>query len=355
MKSKILLIEDDAIVRETTAELLVLSGFEVETAENGMFGVDKAKTFLPDVIVCDIMMPELDGYGVLYLLSKDKVTSSIPFIFLTAKVERGDMRKGMELGADDYITKPFEEKELLNAIEARLKKVTVFKENFERNSNGIDKFFDQAKALDELRNLSNDREVVKYRRGEVIYREGGYPREIFLIEKGKVKLMKYNQDGRKIVTHLFNESDFFGYLSILKNDTYKEEAIAVEDTHLYQISKSDFLDIIHKNRFVANTFLQMLSNNLSEMEDRLLKLAYDSVRKKSADALLKLARKFNQSREGGLRVHTSREDLADMAGTATESLIRALADFKEENLIKIDPSNKDIVILDEEGLENIKW
>ena len=355
MKKRILIIEDDPFVRENTAELLELANFEVSTAENGKFGIEKAKSFSPDVIICDIMMPELDGYGVLYLLSKDKATSNIPFIFLTAKTERSDMRKGMELGADDYLMKPFEETELLNAIETRLKKSETFQQSFEANKEGVDQFFDHAKALDELRKLSDERELITYKKGETIYREGAYPREIFMIESGKVKLSKYNDDGRKLVTHLFNNGDFFGYLPILENTPYKEDAIAFEETKVYRISKSDFIDLVYKNRIVGNKFLQMLSNDISEMEERLLQLAYDSVRKKSADALLKMALKFNDKNAKQLRINTTREDLADLAGTATESLIRALADFKEDNLIEIDKKTKDIIILDKERLQNLKW
>jgi DNA-binding response OmpR family regulator len=121
MKS-ILVIEDNKDIRENTAEILDLAGYKTFTAENGKKGVDIAIRENPDVIVCDIMMPELDGYGVLHMLRKNENTQAIPFIFLTAKTERSDFRKGMEMGADDYVTKPFEDIELLNAIEIRLKK-----------------------------------------------------------------------------------------------------------------------------------------------------------------------------------------------------------------------------------------
>src|SRR6202007_983354 len=99
-----------------------LSHYEVMEAENGKAGVDLITRELPDLVICDIMMPELDGYGVLHMLSKNPKTSAIPFIFLTAKAERGDFRKGMEMGADDYITKPFDDIELLRAVESRLKR-----------------------------------------------------------------------------------------------------------------------------------------------------------------------------------------------------------------------------------------
>src|SRR5680860_53043 len=114
---KILLIEDNVDVRENTAEILELSNYEVVVAENGKVGVEKALSHLPDLIICDIMMPVLDGYGVLHALRKNETLQNTPFIFLTAKTERGDFRKGMEQGADDYLTKPFSGTELLNAVD----------------------------------------------------------------------------------------------------------------------------------------------------------------------------------------------------------------------------------------------
>ena len=123
---KILIIEDNPDVRENTAEILELSNYEVVTAENGKEGVKAASEELPDLIICDVMMPELDGFGVLRILSQNPVTATIPFIFLTARTEKSDFRKGMSLGADDYITKPFDDVDLLNAIEIRLKKHEKF-------------------------------------------------------------------------------------------------------------------------------------------------------------------------------------------------------------------------------------
>ena len=121
-KTRLLIIEDNDDIRESVTEILELANFEVLSAENGKKGVELAMSHLPDLILCDIMMPELDGYGVLYLLAKKPETATIPFIFLTAKAERADMRRGMELGADDYLVKPFDDMELLTAIESRLSK-----------------------------------------------------------------------------------------------------------------------------------------------------------------------------------------------------------------------------------------
>jgi DNA-binding LytR/AlgR family response regulator len=119
---KILVIDDDKSIRESTQELLEIVGYEVMVAEDGTSGIKLAKEFIPDIIICDISMPVLDGYSVFNELNKDSVTSVIPFIFLTAKAELTDLKYGMQLGADDYISKPFSSNELLNSIELRLKK-----------------------------------------------------------------------------------------------------------------------------------------------------------------------------------------------------------------------------------------
>ena len=119
---QILLIEDDKALRENTEELLELAGYSVNTAPNGKIGVNAAIEDVPDIIICDIMMPELDGYGVLQQLSNNEKTKQIPFIFLSAKTEHKEIRKGMDLGADDYLTKPFDEEDLISAIESRLAK-----------------------------------------------------------------------------------------------------------------------------------------------------------------------------------------------------------------------------------------
>lgn len=119
---KILVIEDDNMIKNGVKELLTTVGYNVFSADDGKEGIKIAKEILPDLIVCDIMMPGLNGYEVLKKLNDDKKTSLIPFIFLTAKAEMKDLRIGMELGADDYIVKPFESKTLLNAIDVRLSK-----------------------------------------------------------------------------------------------------------------------------------------------------------------------------------------------------------------------------------------
>lgn len=135
---KILVIEDETSVRQNLWELLTCEDFDVIAAENGRIGVELAQQEIPDLVICDVMMPELDGHGVLNILRQEPITATIPLIFLTAKSDKTDLRQGMELGADDYITKPFTRAELLAAVSSRLQKQFIIHQQSE-------------KRLDELR------------------------------------------------------------------------------------------------------------------------------------------------------------------------------------------------------------
>ena len=348
---RILLIEDNNEIRENTAEILELDGYEVLTAENGKIGVELASSQKPDLIICDIMMPVLDGYSVLHLLSKNPDTENIPFIFLTAKADRSDFRKGMEMGADDYITKPFDDVDLLNAIESRFKKIELLEKKYSRNIEGLNNLVRDVGGEEELRNLTINREKRKYKKKSEIFREGDFPLYLFYIEKGKVKTYKTNEDGKELIINLHNQGDFFGYVNLMRENSYMESSAALEDCEITLIPKTEFFKLIHQNRQVSQKFIKMLSDNIKENEDQLLKLAYNSVRKRVSECLIKF---FDQSEDKnsktGLKI--SREDLSNMAGTSIETAIRTLSDFKDEKLIEI--SSGKIKILNEEKLKHLK-
>jgi CRP-like cAMP-binding protein/CheY-like chemotaxis protein len=352
MSKKILLIEDNKDVRENTAEILELAQYKVITAKNGKEGVELTQKEKPDLIICDIMMPVLDGHGVLHMLSKNEATASIPFIFLTAKAERGDVRKGMEMGADDYLTKPFDDVELLNAIESRLKKNEILKKEFTKNMAGINDFINEAKGIESLKKLSEERDVRIYKKKDDIYKEGGYPKGIYFVNKGKVKTSNANELGKELITELHKEGDFFGYLSLLQNEKYTGSATALEDSEIYMIPKEDFFSLIYKNAEVSKKFIEMLSNNLHENEKQLVRLAYNSVRKRVAEALVKLSDKYKKDGEQKFSMSVSREDLANLVGTATETVIRTLSDFKDEKFVEV--SGGTITILNYEKLAKMK-
>src|SRR5690554_4971258 len=209
-KTTILIIEDNDDIREGTAEILELTGYEVITAPEGKSGVDAALKHVPDLILCDIMMPELDGYGVLYMLSKHEKTESIPFIFLTAKAERADMRKAMEMGADDYLTKPFDDMELLNAVETRLRKRKPVG-GHSKNSMYLSEE-EQELVLNELVQESR---VKVYKKKQSVYQQHDTPLYLYYIIKGKVRSFLHYLDGRELSTDIHTEKNFFGYESLL--------------------------------------------------------------------------------------------------------------------------------------------
>ncbi len=344
---KILLIEDNLEIRENTAEILELANYEVVTAENGKVGVSKAKSELPDIIICDIMMPELDGYGVLRILSRDPLTMGIPFLFLTAKADKTDFRKGMTLGADDYLTKPFEEVELLDTIERRLEKASYFIDPSSSDSKESIHFFNQTKVLDKLASLIGDQDKMVYKKKQILFSEGSRPYNVYFINKGKVKCYLTNEHGKELITSIHVKGDFIGYQAILEDRLYNETAIILEDTELTAISKDHFFDLLYNDKDIGFQFVRMLSANLSKMSLQLMRMAYDSVRQRVARALLVMNERYKE--EDGFEM--SREDLSNMVGTSKESLIRTLSDFKSDKVIDI--NNGVIFIKDFDELRDI--
>jgi CRP-like cAMP-binding protein/FixJ family two-component response regulator len=347
----ILLIEDDADVRDNTAEILELAQYRVLKAANGKQGVDLARKEHPDLVLCDIMMPELDGYGVLHLLGRSPETAEIPFIFLTAKAERVDVRKGMELGADDYITKPFEESELLNAIEGRLKRSELFRKGFDRTVEGLNAFMDQARGVHALQDISKDRKTRPVERKEVLFHEGDEMRHVPFLVNGKVRTFKINNDGKEFVTGLHVPGDFIGYMGLLENGHAMETAEAMEDCEVALVPREDLMRLLYRDRDVSMRLIRMLTHDVSEKQERLLQLAYASVRQRVAQALMQLHDRFSAQDSTDLGVRISRDDLATIVGTATESLIRCLTDLKDEGLIST--QGRDIRITDRRKLERV--
>lgn len=349
----ILLIEDDTSLRENTAELLELNDYSVITAKNGKEGIAVAKSELPNIIVCDIMMPEVDGYGVLEALASDSNTNQIPFIFLSAKTEHKEIRKGMNLGADDYLTKPFEEEELVDAIESRLAKVTliasIIKEQSPQNATIEEE--DCLKSLHELKNFFDDYgEELNFKKGERIYVEGDHSNKIYLISKGVVKGHKMDESGKELITALYETDQFLGFTSFVDHVPFQESATAVEDASLTAVSKKQLIEILEKSNHVSLELMEMLTDNLSVIKDQLLQMAYSSVKRKTAQTILQFAKILNKKPNDPIRI--SRNDLASVAGIATESLIRTLSSFKKDGYVEIEGRN--IRILDLEGLSSVE-
>lgn len=348
MSKQVLIIEDNTDIRENIVEILELADFTVLQANNGKIGVDLALKNKPDIILCDIMMPDLDGYGVLYMLNKNPETATIPFIFLTAKAERVDLRKGMEMGADDYLTKPFDDIELLNAIETRLKKKATQEIFYSNPLERLNNLLSKNNGLAELKRIVAERKSRLVKKSQVIYYDGDKANGLYIILSGKVKTMKLAEDGRELMTGIFIADDYLGVNAMLANEAYADTATALEDSQICLIPKDQLDELINQYPDIAREFISILANDVRDKEEQLLHLAYNSVRKRMAESLIKLFKQNNTT--DGFKI--SREDLAAMTGMATETVSRTLTDFKDEGLIEKKGSL--ITILDEKKIARMK-
>ncbi|MDB5203306.1 MAG: transcriptional regulator [Ferruginibacter sp.] len=333
MKPCILIIEDNTDIRESAAEILSLSNYTVLQAADGKAGVETALKELPDMILCDIMMPVLDGYGVLHLLNKTPETAIIPFIFLTAKAERPDIRKGMERGADDYLTKPFDDLELLTAVETQLSKKNQQVLFYSATMNEVGTLAVNESGLMELQLSIEALRVRNIKKSGTIYQDGDTPAGLYVIISGRCKTVKIADDGRELLTGIFCKDDFFGISSLLSGDRYTESAIAMDDMHYCLLPKNAVEELLSRYPAIGTKFIKLLSANIQGKEEQLIQMAYQSVRKRMALLLLSLSKPaLTGVSEEWLQL--SRDEMASMAGMATETVSRILSDFTEEKLIE---------------------
>ena len=343
MEAKILLIEEDAILRKNTAEILGLANYQVITAENGKLGIEKAMKSKPDLVLSDIPMSDLDGYGVLQIIRKNKELKNTPFIFMSAKTKHSEVRKGMDLGASDYITIPIDKSELLSAIEARLKFGEI--SNTSNNKDSIQE--NDEVEIESLDKLFAQKEKFNYNKGSTIYCEGNSSNHIFYLIKGEIKTFKNNEYGKELITRIYKSKSLFGITSLNKNTPYSENASALEDTTLIKITKKEFLEKVKENPQLSIKIMDLLVDKLEKLKTHLIHLAYDSVRKKTAEILYEL-----YIDRGSEIIKISRKNLANLVGIAKESLIRTLTELKEEKIIKT--KRKSIKIIDPKRLKLIK-
>ncbi|MBC6609161.1 response regulator [Hymenobacter sp. BT188] len=349
----ILLIEDNDFIRENTAEILEMTGYNVITAENGKVGIEKALETRPDLVVCDIMMPVLDGYGVLHIFNQNPQLSGVPFIFLTAKTERNDLRKGMELGADDYLTKPFDSSELLSAIAGRLNRFQHLKPEYDLHANGLDEFLHDAQKTGSLTSLSADRKPHTIPRKQIVYSEGDEATRLYFVQSGRVKTSKTTAAGKELITGLYQVGDFFGYKALLEGTAHHDSAVAVEDSVLLYIPADDFTQLVMRNPEVSQQFVRLLAGRVREQEDLLLDMAYNSLRKRVADTLLRLHEQQRTLNPDDPQIQLSRDDMAALIGTAPESLSRTLSEFRQDGIIEL--NNKFIRVQQPEKLRRTNW
>ncbi|HET7116797.1 MAG TPA: Crp/Fnr family transcriptional regulator, partial [Hanamia sp.] len=236
--------------------------------------------------------------------------------------------------------------------DSRLKKIDLLKQELSPGIKGLQYLMQTSSGKNKLNLLAEGQDTNKYKKKQIIYSEGNHPNRLYYVVKGKVKAYKTNDNGKDLVTELFSPGDFLGYVAMLEDTPYKDSATALEETELAIIPREDFDQLINNNKEVAQKFIGLLAKNITERENLLINIAYNSLRKKVADALLILYKKYHQAAEDTNAMVISRGSLAAIAGTAKESLIRTLSDFRSEGLIDIKDEGS-ILILDLKKLETL--
>lgn len=341
IKSKILIIEDNQEMRENISEILELAGYNVHSAPDGLAGIQEARQFRPELILCDIMMPNLDGFGVLKILQQDEGLKTIPLIFLTAKAEREDFRKGMNLGAEDYLLKPFEDSDLLEVIDKKLKKYQDLSLNrTSRILTGLIQFteFEKLQSVQELIQSTSPREIVKKSK---IWQQQDNINHIYYLEKGTIKEVIDTVGGKEFILEFYSAQGFAG-LRYLFQSKYPSYAEFLETSIVRIIPKKSLEEIILKDNLLTS-FLHYTNSITQDYIQRLSINSFGNVREKVAFHLCHLSSKLNLS-----TIHLSREDLAGYCGIAKETLIRTLTEFKDEKLIKLNQDG--LVIMQQQKL-----
>ena len=352
MSATVLVVEDESAIQELIAYNLRNAGYTAVCTNSAEQAAAMVNEVLPDLVLLDWMLPGKSGIELARSLRRDPRTKPIPVIMLTARVDERDKVIGLETGADDYVTKPFEEIELLNAVEVRLKKREILSQKYATGASGITQFMKDVNDSGLIQKLTNQYDVTPYNKKQFLYQEGRRPRFLYYVVKGKVKGFRTHEDGKEYITDLFSEGNFIGYSPIIEDKHYEDSAIILEDADILQLPREDFQKMIYNDISVATKFIRLITQNVKEKEERLLSLAYSSLRKRIAKALVDIHNKFNA---GGpsKRIEISREDIAQYVGTATESLIRTLSDFKSEKLIEIKEGK--IIVAQPDQLSNLLY
>lgn len=328
-KATILVIEDNDEVRENLVEILELHGYTVMARPDGIAGVKQAIDTPPDLILCDVMMPELDGYGVLNILGQNERTASVPFVFITAKTETSDIRRGMNLGADDYITKPFYKDELLGVIETRLRKA-MHRVPPPSDADPSPHLHNPDRGISKLKEHFTEVGWTKvYSQGDTIVREGEYPHFVYLVKRGQTHLTRLHEYGRQYIIATVGPEEIFGVPSTLENAPFHYTAtVASDELDCQLLPRLKLLELINRDRTVTEALMHLLAGRVVERSERLVNQAYDSVRRRTALMLCDLVAKYGSS-----ELDLSRDELAQMVGSTKESVIRALSDFKKEGIL----------------------
>lgn len=341
----LLIIEEDRAFSHRIKTILELAGYQVSLSHTGKQGVSEAARIAPNLVLSGMKFPDIDGFGLLHLIRKNEELEHVSFIFMASKTVKNHFRKAMEMGADDYITKPFSDLDLLNAVESRLNKVQRIFDHIQSSVNTTE----ELSYHHALKGLLENGHSSSYRKKEIIFSRGNYPQYLFYLKTGKVKSFMRSEEGKELTVQLYGPGDFIGYIALFGDTSYKITAQALTDCEVELISKSSFIELLKTNTAFSLEVIRVLARHNSQKADQMLQLAYNSLRKRVAQSLLMLKNKFSTDEKLDFSIQITREELANISGTTTESLIRTLSDFKTEKLITT--QGRTIKIIDEKRLQ----
>ncbi len=347
----ILIVEGNKSIAKNLAEMLVLANYKTLEATDGHQGIEIAAKYKPDLIISNLVLPGIDGLSMVHIIRHDPETQTIPVILLTPNRNLDDFRKAMDSGANDCLALPIKSNELLNAIENIFRMYNAIKKHlyieYTRPDNLPVPVSNQT-----IEKLTLNINTTTYQKKTVVYKQGKRPDYVYYIVKGKVRTYKVHEEGRQLVIGLYSSGDFLGYNALFEETPYKEIAETTELSELVCIPRTDFENMVYKNQTVANKLLKMLAKNVTEHEQQLIGNAYNTLRKKVAGALISLEKKYKSDNGQRYCIDMSRNDIAAIAGTAAESLIRTLNEFKNEEMILI-RKNHNIEIVNSQKLHNL--
>ena len=343
MTATILVIDDVQDVRENVAELLELSGHHVLQAEDGYAGIRMAKQHGPDLIVCDIMMPGIDGYGVAEILARHRSTQHIPLIYLTAKAESIDFKKGLQKGAVDYITKPFEGHELVESVALRLKQISASKPRDASDTgwkNWVEYLYTDAPV--DLVGTPYDR--LELPSEKVLFAQKEQANHVYFIRSGAIRWEYMDALGRSFCFNLSRGGDFVGWTFDFQEGSHAYTAIAVTPCELVRIPMVQVQELLLSQPGMALTWGEIELEQQAKLMTTTAGLLFGTARQNLARVLLSFA-----EWDGNHWVlDLPREILAKSTGLAYETVIRLISQFKADGLLVT--KGRRISLLDRNGI-----
>jgi CRP-like cAMP-binding protein len=348
----ILLIEDDADLSNIVERILKLSHYNVVKSNNGSEALEilNLPSFKCGLILCDVTLLEIDGYALLQATRNIQAHKNTPFIFISGKVGQADIRKGMNLGADDYLGKPFSADDLLSTVSSRLEKAKTARDNWENLLEFESLIRDNSGLHEENEQKYFRRKILQKK--DILFSEGDPAINIYYVVKGQLRISVVNDFGKEFISNIFSKGDFLAYNGLFHSTCHDGTAVANERSEVLVFRKEDFITLLTASKNVCGLFTKFLCTLLVETECRLPKMVYDSARRRVADAILMIQKKHKDEKVSCNSFPITRDVISAISGVTPETTSRNLSDFRGEKLI--DFARGEMIVLDTKGLAEVK-